>query len=186
MSGFRALLDANVLYPDVLRDLLIRVARHGIYRALWSEEILGEVERALAENRAVADLDHLLGLMRRALPDACVTHYQGMTPTLALPDPDDRHVLAAAIVGHAAVIVSRNERDFPAAALAPHGLECQHPDTFLAHAYYVDPVAFTTAVRRQRAAWRAPAVDVEALFDRYRTAGLAQLVALLEPHRETL
>jgi len=186
VSGFRALLDANVLYPDVLRDLLVRLARHGVYRALWSEDILAEVGRALGENAAVSDIPRLLALMRAALPDAIVECYADLVATLTLPDPDDRHVLAAAIVSNAAVIVSCNERDFPAAALASYGLECQHPDTFLTHAYHYDAVAFTAAVREQRAAWRNPSVDVDALFDRYRTLGLAQVVALLEPHRSTL
>lgn len=72
MSAFRAILDANVLYPDVLRDLLIRLARLGVFRALWSDDILGEVDRALARRDAARDPSRLLRLMRAALPDACV------------------------------------------------------------------------------------------------------------------
>lgn len=89
-------------------------------------------------------------------------------------------------VGQGAVIVSYNERHFPAAVLAPFHVEVQHPDTFLQHAYHTDAVAFAAAVRAQRAAWRAPAVDVDALFERYRTLQLGSLVALLAPHRDTL
>lgn len=84
------------------------------------------------------------------------------------------------------MIVSYNERDFPADTMTINGIEVQHPDTFLCHAYHVDPVAFTAAVREQRSAWRAPVVNVDALLQRYRALRLATVAALLESHREVL
>ena len=69
--------------------------------------------------------------MHRAVPDALVRDYAHLIPNLSLPDPNDRHVLAAAITASANVIVTFNLKDFPATALSPHGLVARHPDLFL-------------------------------------------------------
>jgi hypothetical protein len=76
-------------------------------------------------------IDRTRTVMHRAIPDALVTGYAPLISSLSLPDPDDRHVLAAAITAAADVIVTFNVKDFPSAALAPHGLVAQHPDVFL-------------------------------------------------------
>jgi hypothetical protein len=85
-----------------------------------------------------------------------VTGYQALIPTLELPDPDDRHVLAAAIVGRCDVIVTQNLRDFPADALAPYGIEAQHPDNFLSNHLNLEPGLFCDVIRKVRARLKNP------------------------------
>lgn len=133
MSRPVALLDANVLYPARLRDLLIRLAIAGLYQARWSEQILDECFDNLLENRP--DLTHeqlarTRQLMTTALPDASATGYEDRVADLDLPDPDDRHVLAAAVTAGASLLVTDNLDDFPAEQV-PEGMSVVSPDEFV-------------------------------------------------------
>jgi predicted nucleic acid-binding protein len=106
---FVVLYDANVLWGDLLRDLLIRVAQSGLAQAKWSDEILDETFRSIKAKRPDLDaekLDRTRALMCRAIRDCLVTRYQPLIATLELPDPEDRHVLAAAIKCGAQIIVT--------------------------------------------------------------------------------
>ncbi|WP_239087014.1 PIN domain-containing protein [Catellatospora methionotrophica] len=126
--------DANVLYPNTLRDLLIRLARAGVVRARWTDQILDEVTEALRRNRPdidAAKIRRLRELINAAVRDCLVTDYQDLTDTIDLPDKDDRHVVAAAIAAEAHSIITWNMRDFPADRLAAHGLRAQTPDDFV-------------------------------------------------------
>lgn len=126
--------DANVLYPSTLRDVLIRVGLARLVQPKWTEQILDEVFRNLRANRPDLDpvrLDRTRRLMNDAIRDVTVTGYEHLIDQLDLPDPDDRHVLAATIHAEAQVIVTRNLRDFPADRLSSWGVEAQHPDDFL-------------------------------------------------------
>lgn len=132
--GLVALYDANVLYPNTLRDVLIRVAMAGLVRARWTDAILDEVFEHLLENRPDLDparLDRTRLLMNKAIRDALVEGYESRISRLKLPDPEDRHVLAAAIKAKASVIVTSNTKDFPTSVLDPYGIVAQHPDAFL-------------------------------------------------------
>lgn len=134
MSNYTALLDANVLYPAPVRDLLLQLAVTDIYKARWTADIHREWIEALLANephRQRTALERTRDLMDAHTRDALVTGYEGLIPSLELPDPNDRRVLAAAIVGHCDVIVTMNLRDFPQIALDPFGIEAQHPDEFL-------------------------------------------------------
>lgn len=136
MSGFTVVYDANVLYPSALRDILIRLPSTGIYRARWTDEILDEVFRNLKANRPDLDpkkLDRTRTLMCKAVEDCLVTNYAELIPNLDLPDPNDRHVLAAAIRCGAQVIVTANKKDFPPAVLKQFDIEAQDADEFLCH-----------------------------------------------------
>ena len=136
MSHFAAVLDANVLYSYPLTSVLLELAEARLYRPIWSKDIHEEWIRAVVRNRpdiAPEQLEHRRAAMDRALPDACVNGYQRLIPVIDLPDPDDRHVLAAAIRAKAQVIVTFNEKDFPTAVLEQFDLITQHPDTFLRH-----------------------------------------------------
>jgi len=125
--------DANVLYPAHLRDLLLRLAVDDLVRPHWSEDIHGEWMRNVhADHPDVTweDLEYTRGEMDRAFPYACVEGYEHRVENLSLPDPEDRHVLAAAIEIGADSIVTFNLDDFPAPQLDPHGIEALHPDAF--------------------------------------------------------
>src|SRR5215472_725688 len=111
---FAVVYDANVLYPNTLRDLLIRIAQSGMVQAKWTSEILDEMTGALLRNRPdipPARLGRLRDLMNAAVRDSLVTGYEPLIEGLKLPDPDDRHVLAAAIKAGAQVIVTANLKD---------------------------------------------------------------------------
>lgn len=129
----RVLLDANVLYPTVLREILLGCAAARLYEPLWSARILEEWARAAArlgpEGEAVARGE--VAAARAAFPRAEVRPGEGLERRLRLPDPDDVHVLAAAIAGSADAILTSNARDFPRGLLAEEGLSRLDPDQFL-------------------------------------------------------
>src|SRR3954467_1188927 len=108
-----ALYDANVLYPAPLRDLLVRLATKGLFQARWTARIQEEWISNLLLNRPEITRDQLertRRLMERAVPGCLVTGYEPLVESMNLPDPNDRHVLAAAVCGRADVIVTRNLR----------------------------------------------------------------------------
>jgi hypothetical protein len=132
--AFVVVYDACVLYPAPLRDLLMRVAHAGLVRARWTDKILDECFRNIAENRPELRPEALARtrqLMIAAVADCMVTDYEPLIAGLRLPDPDDRHVLAAAIRCAAQVIVTTNLSDFPFESLRPYHIEAQHPDDFV-------------------------------------------------------
>lgn len=132
--SFVVVYDACVLYPSTLRDLLIRVAQTGLVQAKWTEKILDEVFENLKENRPELDPDKLSRtreLMIGAVRDCLVKGYEPLINGLDLPDPNDRHVLAAAIRARAQLIVTSNLRDFPADNLRQYDVEAGSPDDFL-------------------------------------------------------
>ena len=177
-----ALLDANVLYPSLLRDLLIRIAIEGGLRARWSEQILDETFRSLAANRpdiSIERLDRTRLLMTAAVSDACVHDYEHLIETLHLPDPDDRHVLAAAVRGGAQVIVTNNLADFPAGVLRYHGLVAEHPDDVLAGCVEREPELMWKVVGMIAGASRLPVLDEHGVVDRMRATGLRLTAARL-------
>lgn len=188
-SNFTAVYDACVLYPAPLRDLLMRLALTGLYRARWTARIHEEWIAAVLRRRGDLSRDTLertRQLMDEAVPDCLVVGYEGLEAGLRLPDPDDRHVVAAAILSHAGTIVTYNLRDFPDEVLAPLGITVQHPDQFVEHLFDLNPSAVITAVRDQRASLRNPPKSVEALLDSYLQQGLATSVALLRQSAELL
>ena len=151
MARLTALLDANVLYTAGLRDVFLRLADRYLYVPLWSADIHAEWVRSLLADRPDIDacvLDRTRAVMDGHFPDAVVTGYEAIAARLDLPDPGDRHVLAAAIRGQADVIVTGNLRDFPPDRLAPYALVAQHPDTFVADLFEADPDAVLAAVLR--------------------------------------
>lgn len=110
---FIVVYDANVLYPSLLRNLLIRVAQADLVQAKWTDRIMDEVFRNLKEKRPdldTAPLDRTRKLMNDAIEDVLIEGYEPLVEILELPDADDRHVLAAAIKAHAQVIVTETSR----------------------------------------------------------------------------
>ena len=174
--------DACVLHPAALRDLLMRLAIAGLVRAKWSERILDEWERSVLRVVEGVDPDALRRtreLMRKALPDAAIGAVDSLVDRFDLPDPDDRHVLAAAVRSAAQAIVTFNLRDFPADKLAPYGVEAVHPDDLVLDLLEVDPGAVSAAVQRQAAALKNPPMSVAEVLVRLEEQGLARSVAKL-------
>src|ERR1017187_2611005 len=154
-----AVFDANILYPAPLRDLFIRIAQTGLVLGRWSETIHDEWTRnVLKDNPNILPerLARTRNLMNEAVRDCVVTGYEDLIESLSLPDPDDRHVLAAAIRAGAAVIVTYNLKDFPAETLARFDIEAQHPDDFLVGLLGQVPGMICAAVTRQRESVRNP------------------------------
>ena len=189
-ARYTAILDANVLYPATLRDLLLSLARDGLFHARWTDRIQDEWVRSLLVRRPeleAADLHRTCALMAQAVPDSVVQGWQHIEPGLTgLPDADDRHVLAAAICGHADAIVTFNLVDFPAAALAPFGVEALHPDDFLLNQLDLNPIASLKSIKAMRARWRNPqlsALDLAAAIERLQmplvAARLRDVAALI-------
>lgn len=188
-SPFTAVYDANVLYPAPLRDLLMHLALTGVYRARWTAQIHDEWKRNLLINRqdlTQAQLDRTSAAMDRAIPDALVTGYEPLCEGLTLPDPDDRHILAAAIKGSASVIVTFNLKDFPSDALEPFEIEAVHPDDFIADLFDLDQAAVLEAVQAQRASLKNPPHTARELLDRLLIQGLTQSVKLLSEYERLI
>ena len=141
----KVLLDACVLYPTVLREILLGVAAGGVYTPLWSARILEEWARAAARRGDEPIARAEIARLRAAWPEAEVA--PGAEAGLALPDPDDLHVLAAAIAGGAGELVTLNLRDFPTRELSRHGLVRRDPDGFLLEAYHADSEGIARVVR---------------------------------------
>ena len=133
MKRLRVLLDANVLYPTVMREILLGAASEGLFEPLWSARILEEWARAAArlgpEGEAIARGE--IEAIRVRWPAAMVAGAEGLERRLWLPDADDVHVLAAAVAGSADAILTMNAKDFPRGVLAEEGLLRLDPDQFL-------------------------------------------------------
>jgi hypothetical protein len=182
VSVYTVLLDANVLYPAPMRDLLLQLAITDIFRARWTVDIHREWIDALLLNQPHRDraaLERTRDQMDSATRDCLVTGYHSLIPSLELPDPDDRHVLAAAIVGRCDAIVTRNLRDFTDDALALHGIEALHSDAFLHAQLGLEPVIFRTAVRKVRARLKKPPYSVDDYLDMLTRQGLVTTVSEL-------
>lgn len=183
MGQYVALLDANILYPAPLRDLFLQLAVMDLFRARWTADIHREWIEALLRNephRNRATLERTQALMDQATRDSLITDYEPIIPTLSLPDPDDRHVLAAAIVGNCNVIVTQNMIDFPKETLASFGIEAQHPDEFLYTQLTRTPDIFCAAVRKVRARLKHPPYTTEQYLATLMRQGLIATVSELK------
>ncbi len=150
--AFIVVYDADVLYGNTLRDLLIRIAQlPHLVQAKWTDQILDEMVRALQKNRpdiSDAKASRLRDLMNAAVRDCLVTGYEPLIASLELPDPDDRHVLAAAIRVNAQVIVTRNLRHFPKDKLVAWGVKAKSPDDFVRDQIGIDRQAVWACVQQ--------------------------------------
>ncbi|WP_245584045.1 PIN domain-containing protein [Rubritepida flocculans] len=178
ISTFTAFFDANVFYGARLRSLILFLAQTKLFRARWSDRVHEEWIRNLLEKRPdlePADLARTRELMDASVLDALVTGYEPLIDAMVLPDPDDRHVLAAAVVCKASCIVTFNVADFPPARLAPYGLHAVHPDDFLLDIESMDPTAFADAVREDLGHYRAPPLDLPEYVVALRKAGVPRI-----------
>jgi predicted nucleic acid-binding protein len=183
MSSYTALFDASVLYPATVRDILLQLAVTDLFRSKWTADIHEEWIRSLLRDRPQfkrADLERTRALMDTAVRDCLVTGYQPLIPSLSLRDPDDRHVLAAAIVGRCDVIVTNNLKDFPDSALAAYGIEAQHPDEFLINHLNLAPGVFCDAIRKVRARLKKPPFTAQEYLEILTNNGLVATASELD------
>lgn len=179
---YTAVLDACVMYPAPLRDLLLSLAEDGAYQARWTEMIHQEWMRSLLLRRPDLTPEQLQvtrASMDAAIDDGLIENYDYLIDALTLPDPDDRHVLAAAIVGHADAIITYNRKDFPDDVLARHRIEVLHPDDFLIAQYDLTSIAFLNVVKTIRAGLKRPPRTAEELIMTYEGLGLLQTGKIL-------
>lgn len=180
--AFTVVYDACVLYPAPLRDLLVRLALTDIVTAKWTDTILDECFRSIQKVRPELTSDRLArtrSLMNRAVRDVLVTGYEPLIDGLTLPDPDDRHVVAAAIRCGAQAIVTANRKDFPASALEPLGLEALHPDEFVLDLLDLAPGVVVRVLNEQTRALRNPPQEITEVLGTLENNGLVRSTAEL-------
>ena len=175
----RLLLDTCVIYPTVMREMLLGVAKTGAYQPLWSERILEEWARAARKLGPTGEVQARgeIALVRAAWPKAEVTWKPSLEDRLYLPDPADVHVLAAAIAGSADAIVTVNAKDFPRGILEEEGLQRIDPDALLRGVWEENPVAVqevAEAVRKEAERLSGEAWDMRRLLKKARLPRLAK------------
>jgi len=186
---FIAVLDANVLYPAPLRDLLMRLALADVFAARWSERIHDEWIRNVLKNRPDLTIEQLTKtkeLMNSHIRDCLVLGHESLEAGLTLPDVDDRHVLAAAIKSNAQAIVTFNLKDFPESELDKYGVEAIHPDVFIQHQIDLNPGLVCQVVKHHRQALKNPPKTIADYLNTLETCGLVVTVDILRGFAENL
>lgn len=179
--AFGAVVDTCALYPFSLCDILLRLAERELFDVYWSERILEELERNLAEKRVTPEqARYRVNQMRAAFPAASVPApvIARLEPAMT-NDPKDRHVLAAAVASPAEVVVTFNLQDFPETACALYDVEAVHPDEFLRMLFDLDPPTVRAAIIAQAAALQRPPVSRDELLRMLSAAGVSRFAALL-------
>ncbi len=189
---FAAVLDTCVLWPSLQRDFLLSMAVEGLYRPLWSDAILEELHRheqiklierdQASEDEALAAAERLVGSMRSAFDDALVVGWEPLEGTFGLPDIDDEHVVAAAVVGGAGAIVTDNLKHFPADDV-PKDIQVLSAVEFASNTADVNPEHAANAIReisrRHRNPSHTPQEILDLLVQRYGMEDVADLVSPL-------
>jgi len=178
--------DANVLYSAQLRDFLMRLAVGEVIRAHWTEKVHEEWMRNVEADYpdiTRKDLQRVRQLMDEALPGAEVTGYEGRIEDLSLPDPSDRHVLAAAIHVGAGHIVTFNTRDFPASKLEGWDIEATGPDELVSGLFGQIPDRIIDVARMHRQSLTQPSKSPEEYLQLLRGCGLEETARLLRKHQ---
>lgn len=180
ISNFIVVYDACVLFSGSMRDLLVRIATKELFRAKWTTQIHDEWSRNLMSQAKISvtreKVDRVIQLMNSAVPDCLVEGYQDLIRGLSLPDPNDNHVLAAAIRAGASVIVTNNLRDFPSAILDQYGIEAQSPDDFIEGLFDLSEHLVIEAVREQRKSLQNPSKSPEEFLATLGKNGLIKTV----------
>ena len=178
----KVLLDACVLYPTVMREMLIGVAKTGAYTPLWSPRILEEWARAARKSgpdgEGVARSE--IALLRAGWPGSEIQPRAGDLARLWLPDENDIHVFAAAVAGSADSIVTENRADFPRGILAEEGIERHSADPFLQDLYNQNPDAVLAVAQRVRAVAERLSGEAWSLRKLMKKARLPRLGKALE------
>lgn len=178
----KVLIDTCVLYPTVMREVVLGVAALGAFTPLWSARILEEWARAARKigPGGEAQARGEIALVRAAWPEAEVSWKPSLEARLWLPDGNDIHVLAAAVAASADVILTLNASDFPRNVLADEGLSRADPDAFLLGVWQSDPDGVGAVCARVLAQARALSEqdwEMRGLLKKARLPRLAKAVA---------
>ena len=179
----KAVLDACVLVPPILREILIAVAAKGLYQPCWSDRLLEEWARASAKFGPVSEAEARarIAVLRVMFPRATLPPAPQIEARLYLPDPNDAHVLAVAIAGSADAIITVNARDFPRHTLAEDKITRRDPDGFLWELWSFHPAeveAALTEVQDESARRDGAPVGLKAMLKKARLGRLARAMAL--------
>lgn len=193
-NRYTAFADACILAGALKRNLLLTLAEAEFFRLRWSVQVLEETERAIEKilrGRGVEDATdrarRARAAMEAAFEEACVLDFEHLLPVCAaLPDPDDQHVLAAAIKTQAATIVTDNLRDFPDPVLSKLNMEARSADDFIADTIALDTGRAVAAIRRMRERFKKPEKTAEVLLLDMEAEGLIAVVDILKPHVQSL
>lgn len=187
-NPFVVVLDANVLFPFRIRDVLLSFAHDGLFRARFTDEIIDEWTRnlILLKPQLEESIRRQEAVIRQQFDECFVTGHLPLVPNLELPDPGDRHVLAAAIRCSAQVIVTENHKDFPPTTLDAYGIETLSADDMLANTYDLFRTGCLRSLRRLRQRYdNPPFTQSEFLLDLTR-CGLPKLAAMARDDIEYL
>ena len=170
---FTAVLDTNVVYPVIIRDLLLWFAYYELYTPKWSRHIFDEWKRVMIEKGVTAEeADKRIEKANSAFPDALVHNYEGLIKHLELPDADDCHVLAVAIKTNANLIVTNNIKDFPEPYLQSYGLSAKTADDFLTDIIDLNQDKAVAAFKEMVMHKKNPKLDEFEVLNQIRNAGL--------------
>ncbi len=168
--AFSVLVDANVLYPVYLRDVVLRFSYAGIYQLCWTDQILYEMARNI-KSKVPEDrhdrVDRTVAQMREAFPEAMITGYENLIPSMT-NHPKDRHVLAAAVQAGVDLIVTSNVKDFPRSSCEPHNIDVQPPDDFLCYQWELrNPEYLTHILEGWASDLTNPPISLETLLEEH-------------------
>jgi hypothetical protein len=178
-----------VLYPAPLRDLLMELAAAGLFRAKWTDAIHDEWIESLLKSRNDLKreaLERTRRVMNEAVLDATIENYESLIPALTLPDPKDRHILAAAIHASCDAIITFNLKHFPPATTSAYDIEVQHPDEFVHHQFGLDQAAVVIAAQRCRARLTNPPLTAEQYLKSLERQSLPKTVGELSHYAAVL
>jgi hypothetical protein len=172
-----------------LRDLLIELAAARLFRAKWTRQIREEWITSVLRDRpdiARSDLERTRDLMNESVLNCLIENYEALIPSIDCPDQDDRHVIAAAIKGRCAALITVNLRDFPSSELDKYDIELLHPDEFIHHQLGLNQAAVIRAARNCRARLRKPPKTAQDYLDALRRQGLPKTVRAFEEYADLI
>ena len=178
----RAFIDANVIVQSWTLDVLLSLAEDDLFEPVWSARVMDEARNAICRARGcpASMADAYVKTIEDAFPDAMAPQGVELEGRLVLPDPNDRHVAAAAIAGDCGVLVTHNIRDFPNDVLAPYGVIAMSPDEFVLMLACEDEEAVLDAARRVVTSKRHPPRTMEQEVAGLRRNGLVRFADLLD------
>lgn len=193
-NRFTAFVDACTLAGALKRNMLLTLAEAEFFRIRWSEPVLKETQQAIEKiltGKGVVDaVDRAVRArqsMENAFEEALVSDFDKFLCACDdLPDPNDAHVVAAALKTQAAMIVTDNLKHFPAAILSALNVEARSADAFIADTISLDPGRAVAALRRMRLRFKKPEKTAEILLLDMEAVGLIETVDILRSHAQSL